>query len=680
MEISLISYSSAVIAYFILTVLLFTAWKGRVQGGVMIVAVLASFLWSLSYAIYYSPIDIVSLKQSYIFEYIRSASWLVFLFLLFKPLRNRRSGQAGVVIAVLCVLIYVFVSLYSIFVDSEITSVVSYLVLLWSSLASLILIEILIRNTKPDQRWAVKPLFLGLGAVFVYDFVLYANAVMFGGVDETLWDSRGFVYAISVPLLAVSAARNPKWSLNVFISREVVLHTSSVIVAGMFLIMMAAAGYYVKLYGGEWGDVFRILVFFSAAIIFVTVLVSGRVRARIKVFISKNFFENKYNYREEWLRFVETISASGGNDMERVVAIRALAQIVDSSGAQLWQKNDGGNFEFFYAWNMPEMKGVVESNQSPFIAFLSDKKWIVDLSSSNNDVSEQNIMIPSWLEGLPHAWLVVPLIRSGELTGFILLSTSKAPRKLDWEDYDIIKTASSQAANYLALINISEELAQSKQFEAFNRLSAYVVHDLKNLVAQLSLIVKNSVEHKGNPEFVEDVVLTVDNVVNKMNKLLYQLRKGSILTVARQNVDLVQVVQQVVGRRSVNSPIPVIAASPAEMIVYADKDRLEAVIEHIVQNAQEATDDNGIVTLSLEIRGGLATICVQDNGQGMTADFIRERLFKPFDTTKGNAGMGIGVYESREYFHEHGGDVKVTSDVGVGTEFRMTLPLNETKG
>jgi len=220
----------------------------------------------------------------------------------------------------------------------------------------------------------------------------------------------------------------------------------------------------------------------------------------------------------------------------------------------------------------------------------------------------------------------------------------------------------------------TDALAESRQFEAFNRLSAYVVHDLKNLVAQLDLVVDNSKRHLHKPGFMEDALKTIDSASAKMNRLLGQLRKDRAEIGSTHAVNLGNVLEEIVAARSASQPAPVLDDSPQELRINADRDRLGAVIEHLVQNAQEATPPDGHVTVRVSGEDGWAFVEVEDDGCGMDAEFVAERLFKPFDTTKGNAGMGVGVYESREFVHALGGEISVESAPRRGTLFRVKLP------
>ena len=263
------------------------------------------------------------------------------------------------------------------------------------------------------------------------------------------------------------------------------------------------------------------------------------------------------------------------------------------------------------------------------------------------------------------------------MLGFIILAHSPAQHHFNWEDSDLVKTAGRQVAVHLAQLEASQGLAEAKQFEARNRMSSYVMHDLKNLIAQLSLVVTNAGKHKNNPRFMEDAIATVDHSVQKMNRLLEHLRSDSTQTQETESIELCATLQEVVQMMSSGKPVPTLDCQARDINILADRDRFGAIIGHLIRNAQDATADDGRVIVRLFRRNVRVTIEIQDSGCGMDSDFIKDRLFRPFDSTKGKAGMGIGVYETRDYIHKLGGDFEVISRVGEGTTFRIHLTISD---
>jgi putative PEP-CTERM system histidine kinase len=289
------------------------------------------------------------------------------------------------------------------------------------------------------------------------------------------------------------------------------------------------------------------------------------------------------------------------------------------------------------------------------------------------------LQVPEWLRALERAWLVVPLMHHEGLVGFVVLARSRAPRVCNWEDNDLLKTAGRQAASHLAQMEAAEALANARQFEAFNRLSAFLIHDMKNVVAQLSLIVANSSKHRNKPEFVDDTFKTIENVATKMNRLLTQLRSGTVSHNKPSHISLDQLLEEVIKTHRERRPAPELKCMERGLMMTVERERLADILGHIIQNAQEATPPDGRVEVLLQSSGAMAVIEVRDTGCGMDDDFIRDRLFRPFDSTKGRSGMGIGAYEAREFVRESGGQLDVESEPGIGTCFRIRLPLEATR-
>jgi putative PEP-CTERM system histidine kinase len=282
------------------------------------------------------------------------------------------------------------------------------------------------------------------------------------------------------------------------------------------------------------------------------------------------------------------------------------------------------------------------------------------------------MQLPSWLLNHGKLRVVAPLLLLDSLLGFVVLYDASPAFELTFEDRDLLKTVGRHVATHIAQFDADRKLAESRQFEAYNRLTAFMMHDLKNSIAQLKLIVTNAERHKRNPEFVDDAISTIANAAERMTRLMDQLRGRAEERLSA--IDVGDVVTIAVQRCSNRQPRPVLESTLAAM-VQADRERLIAVIEHIIRNAQDATPENGSIKVAMTQDLGLVVLTITDTGSGMDPDFVRDRLFRPFDSTKGAAGMGIGAYQGREYARQLGGDVEVRSSPGRGTCFTIKLPL-----
>jgi putative PEP-CTERM system histidine kinase len=544
----------------------------------------------------------------------------------------------------------------------------------------LLCVEQVYRNTPEERRWAVKYLCLAIGAIAVFDLALYADAVLFGRLDSGWWAARGFGHALLVPLVAVTAARMRDWRLGVHVSRKMVFHTATLVASGVFLLSVATIGYGLKLFGGAWGGVAQALALFAGTITLAALTASGRLRAWLRVQLAKHFYTYRFDYRAEWLRLTELLARpDSADDSLSARALQGLAALVESPGGALWLRTDDGHWAVESRSLGPERPTLPAADPLP--RFLADRAWIVELPEWQAEPGRYgDLALPHWLVSDPGAWLVVPLILERELIGFAELRRPVAPLRIDWEVRDILKTAGRQVAGTLAVRRAVEKLVQARQFESFNRMSAFVVHDLKNLVAQLGLLLKNAARHRDNPEFQRDMLETVENVLDRMQGLLLQLRVGTRPIEPAAPVPLAEVLRSAVSAKRGMRVEPVLEIAPdAERAdVIAHRDRLERVVGHIVHNAIEATPADGSVAILARVEGDEAAVRVVDTGVGMSRAFVETRLFRPFSSTKEH-GMGIGAFESREYLREIGGSLGVDSTEGRGTTFTIRVPLHRAR-
>jgi putative PEP-CTERM system histidine kinase len=541
---------------------------------------------------------------------------------------------------------------------------------------TLMLVEQLFTNVSEDSRWNVKPLCLGLAGMALFDLYMYSQAVLFSRLDSDAFSIRGAMHALMLPLLWLASTRRRDWLAKIQVSRKAAFHSATLLIAGIYLLFVSLVGYYVRFFGGEWGRALQLGLVFFGLLSLVVLALSGSVRASLRVFLGKHFFRYRYDYREEWLRFTQTLSSKNSPQEMGQQVVRGLADLLESPGGGLWMHNRSeATFSQTARWNMAESR-VKEDADSPLCTFMATSGWVVNLEEFRSFPRRYGAMVlPVWLQEIEQAWLIVPLTVSDEMIGFVVLARARTRVEVNWEVNDLLKTAGRQAASFLAQMQATEALLEVRKFDAFNRMSAFVVHDLKNIVTQLSLMMKNAQRHSQNPEFQRDMLLTVENSLDRMRQLMLQLREGATPPGTAVGVDLGDIVARMEAMASSRGRRLEVNIA-AHVGTRGHEERLERVVGHVVQNALDATPASGSVKLSLDRQGGQAKIEVTDTGQGMSKEFIQERLFKPFQTTK-QAGMGIGAYESFQYVQELGGKINVDSELGRGTRVTMLLPLFE---
>jgi putative PEP-CTERM system histidine kinase len=614
-------------------------------------------------------------------ELARDASWLWFLHTRLRQLKDNygdlASGLRGLLTGVRVLLVAAVLAQAGMLLWPQpgLVKLGSVTLPLLLAVAGLVMVEQYYRNTLPAHRWGIKFLCMGLGAIFAYDLYMYAEGLLFGALSGDVWTARGAVNALLAPLLWLSITRTDK-AKPIALSHRMAFHTVSLVAAGVYLLLMAAAGYYIRVVGGNWGTILQTVFLAGAVLVLVAAAFSGALRAKLRVFLSKHFFRYRYDYREEWLRFTSMLSEGepGVGVCER--SIEAMARLVDSPGGVLWLKQEDGSCHRAANWNWSELQGQVAAGD-PFLSYLASRQWVVNLHECREDPDlMEEAQVPALLADNERLWLIIPLLWHERLLGFMALAESMADKRFDWEMSDLLKTAARQAATNLAQMQAAEALTVARQFESFSRASAFVVHDIKNLVAQLSLLLANAAKHKHKPEFQEDMLETIASSVARMNRMLVKLRDKPELA-SRGSVELNAILAEVMHSKEAYSLKPGLSSEAPQLSVKADREKLIRVLGHLVQNAIEATPYTGRVDVKLSREADWAVIEVADTGVGMDESFIRERLFRPFVSTKGT-GMGIGAYECKQYVQELGGDITVTSKPGAGTRFTVRLPVSET--
>lgn len=674
MNLPLLSYALAGCAYLGVAVLLLRAAKSNIAARWVVAATGVTALWAAVLAL---DAYTLGLRPGAIglMDVVRYAAWFGALRSLSGAALPRwfYRGIFGV-----CAALFVLLALLP---PAGVVRLVTTGGLLLA-LMGLVQIEQLLRNAPPATRLAMNLAAVGIGGQFAYDLFLYSQAQLLGGIEPSAWIGRGPAIVLLLPAIVLSVRRLGDFGPVVFVSRHVVFYTGSCIAIGGYLTSMAVGGYYVRAHGGSWGESLQLLFLFGAAVVLAGLLLSNTLWRRFKVFIATHFYRNKYDYRIEWLRFIQTLSAGsnhGGDTDVRRVAIQAVAQIFNCpAGVLFMREGPAANYVGVAVW--PDAGASDESLlQLPVGAelpqFLADRQWIIDLEEYLRapDVYG-NLQLPAWLIAERGWRIVTPLLLLDRLVGILVLRPPPPPFRMTFEDRDLFKTVGRHVALQLAQFDAEQKLTASRQFDAYNRFAAFVMHDLKNSVAQLQLLVRNAERHSENPEFIEDAISTIANTVGRMTGLIGQLQSRDVHGQLR-DVALAQVVDGAVTRCQGRRPTPRVECRLDGAIVRADAEKLGSIFDHTIRNAQEATGADGHVVIRLYADGDHVRLEVQDDGPGMDPEFVRDRLFRPFDTTKGSKGMGIGAYQTREYVRQLGGEVEVQSSPGRGTTLCIRLPL-----
>jgi putative PEP-CTERM system histidine kinase len=675
-----IAYLVCAAAYFLLLIACVTLWRRRLTGSGITAAVAAEFGWAVVIAVqgHFGPaIEVLVIPA----EYLRDLAWALVLIRCLSAAETTGLGRlAQRTLTGLVALVALWA--LGVFLPGEPGLLVREVGRYWLwggfllAITGLVLVEQVARNTRTTQRWSLKYLWLAIGAIYAWDLCLYSVAMLHGSLAAVLWTDRGFLNAALAVLLAISFSRIPEWESAAFLSPRIVFFSATLLGAALYVMVMAVGSFLIRRFGGSWGAAGQLLFLAVGALVLAIAALSEQFRAWSRVTIAKYLFPYRYDYRSEWQKLTRALSEGGETPLHDRIA-RVMAGFLSATSGGLWLKDEEGAY-LPAGGELAPPGAPREGGHAAFFDYLREHEWICDLEEvrtlrTGQSARQPPLDPPEWMLEGGRYWLVVPLICAEALVGFVLIGQPLATVRLSWEELDLLRAAGRQVASFLAFEQAAERLAEAHQFEALNRLSAVLMHDLRHLIAQQALVVQNAARHRGNPEFFDDAILTIDNSVKRMTRLMDELRSG-VLTEQRQRVEFAELCAEAIRRCAGRAPAPRLEVGErAEAVL--NRERLLQVIEHLIRNAQEATPESGSVTVSVHRAGRHGVIEVADTGCGMDATFIRERLFRPFETTKGERGFGIGAYQAREFVRKSGGSIEVESTPGRGTRFVLRLPL-----
>ncbi|MDO9713093.1 XrtA/PEP-CTERM system histidine kinase PrsK [Paracraurococcus lichenis] len=532
--------------------------------------------------------------------------------------------------------------------------------------------ENLFRTADEAERWHVGLPAIALGGLSAYDVLLYADAALSRGVSMVLLDSRAALTALVMPLLAIAAVRDGRWQHDPPVSRQVVFHGATLVVAGAFLLAIGALGEALRRLDVEWGATAQASLLAAALIGLLAAADSRSLRSRLRALVVDHFFTARYDYRREWLRCVEALSA--GDDRARSDrlsaerrAIRAIADAVDSPAGLLLRRDAGeAGLRWAGSWNLRAAHLDLPADD-PFLALLGTGEAVLELDP-----------VAPALQPLRRAygplWLAVPLPHGRDgLSGIVLLAPPRAPFKLDREVRALLRVLGHEVAMFLAERRAAERLVDERRLQDYAKRFAFVAHDVKTVSSQLSLLLANAEDNLADPEFQHDMLLTVRAAAARIDALIHRLgQPGDVPAVAGRE-DMIDPLERLRGLAA-GKPYPVQVegggTGPLAAIAPA---RFDTAVGHLMNNAAEASPRGEPVRVRVLAEGRQVVVEISDRGPGMTPEFIRDELFRPLSTSK-RWGSGIGAWQARELLREAGGDLAVVSRPGAGTTMRLLLP------
>lgn len=681
-----LSLGLGLIAYVGLTIFCTLTWARKITGRAAFAASLLSLLFIVSLAL--TGIGPVSFSL----EAMALLAWIALLFrivgvtwqnLSARPLRPVIAVFALATVLASVLLMYAWALPLGLQTGIQMPVAGLFVVEVLLAICGLILLEQVVRNTRDDLRWRLRHLNIGLGTLFCFQLVHSASALLFNAYVPIFVALQPAVFALAAPFIALASLRNSANPLRLNLSRRFVFSSGVLMVAGAFLLLMGLLGYLVRALDQDWGAALVALLTIVAGMATTTIFGSSHVRMRGRRWIEEHLFPTKYDYREEWRRVTEQLTEPNPDyDLPQQI-LRALSGVLKSNGGAVWRLSPQGVLtplnQLHTSWTMPLSATISQQLRS----FFEDREWVLDLRKLPPEAKPVIDQCRELTE-LEHVRFLVPMIADSRLFGIAALTEPPLSLDLSWEDYSLLKLVARQSAGFLALREADRELAEAEKLSGLNQMTAFVVHDVKTISSQLSLLLENASKHRENPAFISDMLATVDNSVQRMQKLLGQLRGDS--TIDPSTVDLSVLLREMVDSAK-QLPKPELHLPDDEVSITADTSRLRSAIAHLIQNAADAASIGqplgsceSTVTVELRKSASWAEVDIADNGPGMEQNFIADTLFEPFASTKGVSGMGIGAYQARSYVRSLGGDISVVSAPGKGSCFTIRLPLDSAHG
>lgn len=551
-----------------------------------------------------------------------------------------------------------------------------YLFLCFSMIFILARLESILRSSKGIERWQVKYAILGLGSIFASFIFVIGQRLLYFTIQLDLIAVHSVIILISLALILFASVRHRLMEVDIFISRYAIYSSLTVLFAGAYFLALGLLGELARHFGLDISHFWKILVVFASTLILLAFLLSDTVRRKVRYFINRHFFKYKYDYRSEWLTFSEKLS-----DKFTVPGIcdATLEVLVDSMyvrAMSIWLYDEQGRqLEIASSRGLPDIDFRIEE-KGTLVAYLKTRRSFMltdDLKKDRNAVYEEN---REFFEKTK-ASLCMPLMVGDRFMGLIAIGSESTGKGFIEDDFDLVRSIAAQASNALLNVELSEQLLKAKEEETFHKLSSFVVHDLKNFISMLSLIVQNAADYLDNPEFQKDALNTISRTIDKMKGLmgrLSSLPKRFELTL--QEFDLNKAVAEAIDnvRWNGSNDLNIIRQFESIPLVKGDINQLHKVVTNLMLNAVEAMANGGEIRLRTYLENGWVVFSVSDDGPGMDEEFKDKHLFKPFHSTK-EKGLGIGLFQCKTIVEAHKGKIEVDSEEGKGCTFRVKLPI-----
>lgn len=556
---------------------------------------------------------------------------------------------------------------------------VFYLCFLVGAVLILMNLERTLRASTGHMRWQVKYMALGIGSIFGIRIYTSSQTLLFHSLDTHLVIINHGAFILASALIFRSLLRSRLFNLDLYLSHSILYNSLTIIIVGAYLLTIGVLAKLIQYLNGGASFYLNAFLIFLGLLGLSIILLSDRLRHKIKRFVAIHTKRPLYDYRKVWTKFTEKISTITDVRQLGMAVSRMVSDVLEVLSVTVWLHD-----ETHSRLRLAGSTVFSSTGAGHRISEEAEKNLLLEMRSQELPVDLDDPEI-AWAydfkrllpDALPEARIryCAPLSAGGTLLGVMTLGEKVEYKPFSFEEMDLLKTIADQTAGSLLSLKLSEDLRKSKEMEAYQTMSAFLMHDLKNLASSLSLAVQNLPVHFDNPEFRKDVLQTMELGVRKINGMCGHI---SMLS---QKIELKQV-ETDLNHLITNSLSTLNGSLGGSLIqdlqpvpkLIIDPEQFQKVLINLVLNARQAIEDGGEIRVATEHKDGWVTLSVSDNGSGMTKEFMEHSLFRPFKTTKKN-GMGIGLFQSKMIVEAHRGRIEVESEVGKGSVFRVFLPM-----
>jgi putative PEP-CTERM system histidine kinase len=517
----------------------------------------------------------------------------------------------------------------------------------------------------------------------IFFFAIFSNLIVTSTPSNHYGIWASVVALMSLPFLIKGCNALSDIHVSMSISRPLALHTALFSIAGFYLLGLSGLGVLTQSVIPDWSYTSQAVMVGALVFPVLYLLSSNKLRREILVWLNKHLYSAQFDYRDTWRTIHEKFDPELEGSDAALRALKTVSGIINHPYGAYYRIKGSSLFE-----EANIRSSLSEANLDRIQKIMSksgNENWIIDVNEACLHPERYPMLngedVQFRAEGIH---IIIPVVVENSLRGvWVVMNGAKPKWKLNWETRDFLTSLGQQMEGYIHIQSARQSFQEAAQLAAFHQTSAFVIHDMKNVYAQLAMLNKNAQKHGENPEFIKDAFASLSSMQIRMEKMLGQLtnkQRSEDEIKTTLTFDLAAFIKRSKSILTIEKfgikPEVLFDDNNESAQLSLNIDKLTNVLRHLVDNALYACKNSVTkkVTIICNANKKNVIISIIDTGSGMSADFVKAKLFKPFETTKGNAGMGLGVYDAKNFIEQIGGEITVRSEVNKGTEIALIIP------